>query len=140
MLSYRTLTSQEYIDGVIDVISRVEDHIQNVKNIGDGKATIGYGYTFNRNDNVAIWQASSIALSASEWSVLQTIDEATISAQKTAIALNQFSRTLTREEAKILLAHTYKKYELSADQLSIPESRERIALVSLSYNGAIWGE
>jgi len=139
MLSYRTLTSQEYIDGVIDVISRVEDHIQNVKNIGDGKATIGYGYTFNRNDNVAIWQASSIALSASEWSVLQTIDEATISAQKTAIALNQFSRTLTREEAKILLAHTYKKYELSADQLSIPESRERIALVSLSYNGAIWG-
>ena len=56
MLTYRTLTTQQYVDAVVNLISVTEGHIQAVTNIGDGKATIGYGYTFNRNDNATLWQ------------------------------------------------------------------------------------
>src|SRR5574337_490637 len=98
MLSYNTLNSQQYIDTVIDSISRVEGHIDVVTDLHDGKSTIGYGYTFERNDNVSLWQTAGIMLTATQWAVLQQIDSAPTTTQKTAIALNQFSKTITHEE------------------------------------------
>jgi len=41
-------TTEDYIGAVVELISRVEGYRPTAKNIGDGKATIGYGYTFNR--------------------------------------------------------------------------------------------
>ena len=58
MLTYRTLTTQQYVDAVVNLISIIEGHLSVVTDLKDTKATIGYGYTFNRNDNVALWQAS----------------------------------------------------------------------------------
>ncbi|HYE36876.1 VCBS domain-containing protein [Methylocaldum sp.] len=133
MLSYRTLTTQLYIDAVIDVISKMEGHLFRVTDLHDGKSTIGYGYTFERNDNVVLWQAAGINLSAVDLAVLQQIDAAA-RAQKTAIALSQFGKTLTKEEAKALLGQTYQKYEAPANDLVMPESWERVALVSVTYN------
>ena len=136
MLTYKTLTTQQYADAVINLISSTEGHIQEAKNIGDGKATIGYGYTFNRNDNVALWQAAGITLSATEWAVLQQIDSVN-SAQKTVIALNQFNKTLTHQEAQASLGQTYQLYESPANQLTMPESWERAAFVSITYNRGV---
>jgi|GEM_PF-2727634 len=132
MLTYRTLTTQQYVDAVVNLISITEGHIQTVTNIGDGKATIGYGYTFNRDDNVALWQAAGITLTVNQWAQLQQIDAAS-STQKTSLALG-FSRTLTHAEANALLEQTYQKYESPANELGMPESWERAALVSITYN------
>lgn len=122
MITCRSLTQQEYVDAVVDVISRTEGHLSSVVDIGDGKSTIGYGYTFERNDNVALWQAAGIALSAEELAVLQQIDAASTAAQKRDVALNQFGRTLTKAEAKLLLEQTYRKYEAPANELGMPLS------------------
>ena len=122
MLTYRILSTEQYINAVVHLISSAEGNLQNVKDIGDGKATIGYGYTFNRNDNVSLWQASGITISANELAILQQIDTAATSAQKTAIALDQFNKTLSFQEAKALLEQTYQQYELPANELGIPES------------------
>ncbi|MDZ7656240.1 MAG: hypothetical protein U0997_09870 [Sulfurimicrobium sp.] len=97
-------------------------------------ATIGYGYTFERSNNVALWQAAGITLSAAELAILQQIDSASTSAQKTAIALSQFGKTLTTGEAKLLLQQTYPKYESPANELGMLSSWERVALVSITYN------
>jgi len=95
MIKFRNLTiTQQYVDLIVDIISRVEGFIKNIEDINDSKATIGYGYTFNRNNNVEIWQKTRITLSAPLWSVLQEIDNAPAD-QKTAIALNQFNKSLT---------------------------------------------
>ena len=48
-------------------IAETESLHARVQDVGDGKATIGWGYTFNRNDNHAIWQASGINLTDAQW-------------------------------------------------------------------------
>jgi hypothetical protein len=53
----------------------------------DGKNTIGYGYTFNRNNNVAIFTAANITLTPAQWKILARIDAATTTAAKNALAL-----------------------------------------------------
>lgn len=139
MLTYKIFsTQQQYVDAIINVITKVEGVIPHVKNIEDGKATIGYGYTFNRDNNVAIWKELGISLSNNDWVLLQQIDNADPS-NKTDIALN-FSKTLTNEEAISLIKYSYQEYERQAVALNMPESWERVALVSLSYIGAIWGD
>ncbi|WP_427500878.1 calcium-binding protein [Methylomonas sp. MED-D] len=126
--------TQDYVDAVVDVISRAEGYIQYVKNIGDGKATIGYGYTFERNDNVTIWKNANITLSDEQWVVLKKIDLEPILSQKTTIAISEFSKNLTNLEAKLLLGQTYQNYESAANELAVPQSWERVALVSITYN------
>ncbi|EGW22073.1 glycoside hydrolase family protein [Methylobacter tundripaludum] len=133
MFTYRTLTTQQYVNTVVDVISKAEGYLSQVTNLKDGMSTIGYGYTFERNDNIALWQAAGITLTTGEWTILQQIDSAS-SAQKTVIALTQFGKTLTHSEAKALLEQTYQKYESPADELAMPLSWERVALVSVTYN------
>jgi len=67
MFTYRTLTTQQYVNTVVDVISKTEGHLSQVTDLKDGMSTIGYGYTFERNDNIALWQAAGITLTTSEW-------------------------------------------------------------------------
>lgn len=57
-INYRVISQQNYVNSVLDLISYTEGHISRVRDIQDGKATIGYGYTFNRSNNLALWSAS----------------------------------------------------------------------------------
>lgn len=135
MIKYNVFqNTQNYVNAVVDVISKAEGYIPYVKNIGDGRATIGYGYTFERSDNVTIWRTANIVLSDAQWAILQKIDLEPNSNQKTTIALSEFNKSLSISDAKALLGETYQKYESAADELTMTESWERVALVSITYN------
>ena len=67
MINYQLFGSQkEYVDTVVNMISGFEGQIPRVKDIGDHQATIGYGYTFNRSNNLAIWTAAGISLTSAQ--------------------------------------------------------------------------
>ena len=52
MINYHIFDTQDaYVDALVNLISSLEGQILQATNIGDGKATIGYGYTFNRSDS-----------------------------------------------------------------------------------------
>ncbi len=125
----------DYVQYVVDLISKLEaDSLRPlVEDVGDGKATIGYGYTFNRNDNLLLWESAGITLTQAQKDVLTKIDAAP-SASKTSIALTEFTRAITLAEAKNLLKYTYTKYEDVANSLGMPESIEKAVVVSLTYN------
>lgn len=135
-MQYQPLTQADYASLVVRLISGFEGHETQARNIGDGKATIGYGYTFNRSDNVAIWTAAGITLSASELAALQALDAAP-SSTRTALALSSFTRSLSRTDAQALLTQTYPQYESPAIALGMPLSLERAAFVSLAYNRGV---
>ena len=82
-------TETEYENAIVSLISAIEGLEPKVRDIGDTKATIGYGYTFNRSDNVALWRAAGISLSAYDLSALKAIDAAP-PANKTSVALSLF--------------------------------------------------
>lgn len=65
------LTQQEYVDALVGFITGMEGVRAHVYADKDKMATIGYGYTFNRNDNVALWQAAGITLTTAELTLLQ---------------------------------------------------------------------
>lgn len=132
-INYGVYTQQQYVDAIIALITGVEGHIPSAIDTKDGKATIGYGYTFNRSDNVALWTAAGISLTQSEIQVLQQIDNAPAN-QKTNMAITNFRRTITHSEAQALLRQTYPQYEVPANILNMPLSPERVAFVSVTYN------
>lgn len=61
-MRYRILSEQEYVKAACDLIQEIESYHAEPYNAGDKKATLGFGYTFNRNDNVAIWKGAGISL------------------------------------------------------------------------------
>src|SRR2546425_6097953 len=133
MLNYRTLSQQEYGDLLVSFISSQEGHLDHATaRPAPDHTTIGYGYTFFRNNNLALWQAAGITLTSSEIQQLQDIDAASNN-QKDNLAL-QFTRTITQSEAIALLRHTYPEYEGPAKTLGMPFSEERAAFVSITYN------
>lgn len=132
MLSYQNLSQEEYINLLIDMISTTEGHLAQATDTNDSQITIGYGYTFGRNDNVTLWLAAGIVLSDSERQALEKIDAAAAD-EKNSLAL-QFTRQITKMEANALLRQTYPRYEGPADDLAMPPSRERAAFVSIVYN------
>src|SRR6266568_4151406 len=137
MLTYKTLTQQQYIDELIQIISIEEGPDATVRVGADNHATIGFGYTLDtRNNNVAIWQAAGITLSSADLSVLQQIDAATTQALRLSIA-RQFTRSLSISEATALLRQTYQQYEGPANALGMPPSYERAAFVALTYNRGV---
>ena len=135
MLNYAVLPQQQYVDFLINLISSAEGHRQ-VASFppNDPNATVGYGYTFNRNNNLSLWQSAGIVLTPAEKTVLQNIDAAPAS-QRGTMAVTQFTRSITKDEAKSLLSQTYGQYEGPA--LGMPPSLERAALVSLTYNRGV---
>jgi GH24 family phage-related lysozyme (muramidase) len=140
-ITYREYgTQQEYVDDIIELISRAEGHIPTVRDTRDGQATIGYGYTFDRNNNVQLWTNAGLfgTLAAGQQQLLRDIDAARTTAAKTRIALGSRNTanalTLTHDQARALLRQTYPRYEGPADDLDMPLSQERVAFVSLTYN------
>ncbi len=135
-MQYQNITSTAYVELVVRLISGFEGHESPARDIGDNKATIGYGYTFNRTNNVAIWTAAGINLTPTALAALAAIDAAP-AASKTSLAISTFTRSLSRSEAQSLLRQTYPLYEAPAIALGMPLSSERAAFVSLAYNRGV---
>ncbi|WP_347484321.1 hypothetical protein ABFV80_002065 [Vandammella animalimorsus] len=132
-IQYREISEEEYARRLRMVISSSEGLHARAQNVGDNKATIGWGYTFNRNNNEQIWRDSGISLTEAEWTMLRNIDRAADS-EKTSLGL-RFSRVLNEAEADKLLRATIEKgYSAPANLLNMPLSDERIAMISLAYN------
>jgi hypothetical protein len=126
------LTEQEYVDALVGFITGIEGlNGPGVYKDSVGVATIGYGYTFKRNNNVAMWQAAGISLTSTELALLQKIDAATTQAEKNRLGLT-FTGTVSRGQAITLLLKTYPEYEAPAVALGMPFSFERAAFVSLT--------
>lgn len=99
----------------------------------DNMATIGFGYTFNRDNNLELWNEAGVQLSESERQQLTAIDRAP-AGQKTLLGL-AFTGQISQEEARSLLENvSISRYETHADRLNIPTSDERAAVVSMTYN------
>ena len=135
VMEYRRLEDEEYLRRLKVVITGSEGLSTTVENIGDGKATIGYGYTFNRSDNAAIWREAGITLSEQDRRLLATVDAAA-DGDRTRLALG-FSKSMSGAEGDDLFRATVRRYNGPADSLDMPNSDERIALVSLAYNRGV---
>lgn len=139
-MDYRELTEQEYYDRLRIVVAGAEGLHARSQDVGDGMATIGYGYTFNRGNNADIWRDSGIQLTPQEVTALEAIDAAP-AANRTRLGLT-FQRELTAAESEQLLRASMREYEGPANSLNMPLSEERVAMVSLTYNrgtGALMG-
>lgn len=131
-MDYRELDQAEYDRKLRMVIVGSEGLHTHAQDIGDNRATIGWGYTLNRNNNVAIWRESGIELTQQQWQTLAAVDAAHAD-DRTRIGVT-FSRQLDAIESDRLLRASMAEYEGPANRLQMPLSDERIALVSLAYN------
>ena len=62
-MDHQLLDEASYARRFRELIAGTESLHAHAQDVGDGKATIGWGYTFNRNNNEAIWRDSGIGLS-----------------------------------------------------------------------------
>ena len=132
-IEYQELTREQYRRRASVMIQNFEGFESRVYDAGDRMATIGFGYTLNRNDNLDIWDRAGVQLSADERRQLAAIDAAPAT-QKTALGL-AFPVQITKDEARTLLEEvSLSRYETVADRLSMPNSDERAAVVSITYN------
>lgn len=137
MINYHNLSQQQYVDSLVNLISSAEGPASNVYKHGADHTTIGYGYTFVRNNNLALWQDAGIALTDTEIALLQKIDAASTGAEKDQLALT-FSKVISKTDAVSLLKKTYPQYEgPAATELGMPLSAERAAFVSITYNRGV---
>lgn len=134
-MNYRELDQAEYDRKLRLVVIGAEGLHTQAQDIGDGMATIGWGYTFNRNNNVAIWRTSGVELTQDQWRTLAAIDAAPTN-DKTRLGLT-FTRTLDAAESDRLLRASFAEYEAPANDLNMPLSDERVAMVSLAYNRGV---
>src|SRR3954465_14830106 len=136
-MNYNVLARVDYVNLLVQIIAAAEGmRPQASFPRNDPKATIGFGYTFSRTNNVALWQAAGISLSASELGALQAIDAAPAN-QRDNLAVTTLTRVITRTEAMDLLRQTYGQYEAPANDLGMPPSAERAALVAITYNRGV---
>lgn len=132
-MEYEELTREEYARRTSAMIQRFEGYRAGPYDANDNMATIGFGYTFNRNNNVALFNEAGVQLSDTERRQLTAIDNAPAD-QKTALGL-AFPVQITRDEARSLLEiASLPNYEGPANALNMPLSDERAALVSVTYN------
>jgi len=131
-MEFRLLTQEEYDRKLREVIVGTEGHHARVQNVRDNRATIGWGYTLNRTDNVSTWRQAGIELTAEQNAVLERVDRAPW-ARKTDIALT-FDKVLSEQESDRLLRASIHEYEAPAVASGMPLSEERVAVVSVTYN------
>lgn len=131
-MEVRELEQAEYERKLRTVIAGTEGLHAQVQDVGDGRATIGWGYTLNRNNNVEIWMRSGIELTPAQRATLERADQAP-RGDKTRIGLG-FDRALTEAESDRLFVATLQEYESPAISAGLPLSDERVALVSVTYN------
>lgn len=133
-MKYRELSKEEYLRVTSDLIASMESFEPKPYDLGDGAATIGYGYTFNRNENLANWEKAGISLTREEKEALKKIDDEPSNSKRKELGL-AFTRNLTQTEARALLeSASISKYEGPANQLNMPYSIERAAVVAMTYN------
>src|SRR3546814_12537125 len=102
---------------------------QDVQDIGDRRATIGWGYTLKRDNNVEIWRESGIELTTQEWQSLAAIAAAPAT-EKSRMSLT-FTATLTELESDQLLRAPVRDYEPPANQLELPPAVDRADMVAV---------
>ncbi len=132
-IDYHDRTEDEYRRRASVMIQNFEGYRAAPYDANDNMATIGFGYTFNRDNNLALWTEAGVQLSQAEREQLAAIDRAP-AGQKTALGL-AFTGQISREEARSLLENvSISRYETHADRLNIPSSDERASVVSVTYN------
>ncbi|TXI45393.1 MAG: calcium-binding protein [Lysobacter sp.] len=132
-IEYHDRTEEEYRRRASVMIRNFEGFGSSPYDAGDNMATIGYGYTFNRSNNIELWDAAGVHLSQDERRQLAAIDAAPAN-RRTALGL-AFTGRITQEEARSLLENvSLDRYQTHADRLGIPNSDERAATVSVTYN------
>lgn len=132
-IEYQERTEEEYRRRASVMIQDFEGYRAGSYDAGDNMATIGFGYTFNRSNNLELWDRAGVQLSQAERQQLAAIDRAP-NEQKTALGL-AFGVQITREEARSLLENaSLSRYERPATNLDMPFSDERAVVVSLTYN------
>jgi len=134
-MEFRHLTREEHDRRLREILVSTEGMHARVQDVGDGKATIGWGYTLNRNENVAIWTRSGMDLTPAQLEVLRQVDRARPE-DRTAIALG-FDKVLTEDEANQLYRASIQEYEAPAENAGMPLSVERVAVVSVTYNRGV---
>ncbi|RDZ26756.1 XVIPCD domain-containing protein [Lysobacter silvisoli] len=134
-MDYNELTREQYNELVKRLVKITESLHERSQDVGDGRATIGYGYTFNRSNNVEIWERSGIELTRDERALLQRIDEAP-AADRTRLGLT-FPRALDAAQSDRLLEASIPEYEAPVNALNMPMSREKAAAVSVVYNRGV---
>ena len=75
-MRYDELTREEYARRTSEMIMNFEGFRGSPYDANDAMATIGYGYTFNRNNNVELWGRAGFQLSDAERQELAVIDRA----------------------------------------------------------------
>ena len=132
-IDYHDRTEDEYRRRASVMIQNFEGFRAAPYDAGDNMATIGFGYTFNRNNNVELWDLAGVQLSQEERRQLAAIDRAP-AGMKTGLGL-AFTGQISKEEARSLLENvSISRYEAHADRLGMPNSDERATVVSLAYN------
>jgi GH24 family phage-related lysozyme (muramidase) len=132
-IDYQDRTDAEYRRRASVLIQNFEGFRAGSYDANDNMATIGFGYTFNRANNVELWDQAGVQLSPTERRQLAAIDAARPD-QRTAMGL-AFPVQITREEARSLLENaSLPRYEGPANNLNMPSSDERAAVVSITYN------
>lgn len=132
-MRYDELTRDEYRRRAADMIMHFEGFHPRPYDARDGKATIGYGYTFNRDNNVELFDRAGITLTEGQRQHLAAIDAA-MPGQRTALGL-QAPIVLTRQQARDLLElASLDRYEDAANRMRLPYSDERAVVVSITYN------
>lgn len=132
-MEYDELTREEYARRVSAMVQNFEGFRSRPYDANDNMATIGYGYTFNRGNNVALFDQAGVQLSDAERRQLTAIDNAA-PGDRTRMGL-AFPVQITRDEARSLLeVASLPNYEGPANALNMPYSNERAALVSVTYN------
>jgi Ca2+-binding RTX toxin-like protein/GH24 family phage-related lysozyme (muramidase) len=131
---YKTMSQEDCFNFAVKLVEAIEGLDPVPVDIGDGMSTVGYGYTFNRNNNVAIFAAAGISLSDDQSTKLAAIDAAPAS-QRTALG-NAFPITISPAQGEALLKAMFVLPEVTsvADALGMPFSAERAVMLSMQYN------
>lgn len=130
-MQYQLLTAEQYARRLRLLIAESGVLHRRVQRAG-GRAVIGWGYSFLRPNNAAIWRDASIDLTAEARACLHRIDEAP-AAERAALAQG-LDKALTETEANRLLVASSREHEVHAARLGMPRSDERLALVSLTFS------
>lgn len=134
-MEVRELEQAEYERKLRTVIAGTEGLHAHVQDAGDERATIGWGYILNRDNNVEIWRRSGIELTRAQRETLERVDQAP-RGEKTRVGMG-FDRILTEAEADRLFAASLREYERPAISAGLQLSDERVALVSVTYNRGV---
>lgn len=75
-IDYKERTEEQYRQRASVMIQNFEGYRAAPYDARDDMATIGYGYTFNRDNNVELWDRAGVQLSQAERQQLAAIDRA----------------------------------------------------------------